>query len=94
MKSYILTYKMEFTKLSSKGQIVIPGGIRKNMNLKDGTPFAVIKQDDTILLKKIDLPEIKSWNEVTKPFRRAAKKSSFTKEDLEMLIEKVRKTKK
>ena len=82
---------MEFTKLSSKGQVVIPGEIRRIMNLKDGTPFAVIKQDDTILLKKMELPEIKTWSEVVKPFRQAAKKSCFTKEDLDTLIGEVRK---
>lgn len=83
---------MEFTKLSSKGQVVIPRGIRKALKLKEGTPFVVIKQDDTILLKKIALPKIKTWNEVAKPFREAAKKSGFTKDDLELVIGEVRKS--
>jgi len=79
-----------FTKISSKGQIVIPRGIREEMKLKPGTPFAVMEQRDTILLKKIEMPKKKSWNEVTRPFREAAKKSEFTKIDLEILIKEVR----
>lgn len=86
--------EVEFTKLSSKGQIVIPQDIRESLNLKDGTPFAVIKQNSTIILKKMDLPNIKTWEEVAKPFREAGKKSGFSKEELDMLIEQVRNIKK
>ncbi len=86
--------EVEFTKLSSKGQVVIPQGIRESLKLGEGTPFAVITQDNAILLKKMDLPKIKTWKEVTKPFRKAAKKSGFTREDLARIIEEVRTTKK
>ena len=83
---------MEFTKLSSKGQIVIPRNIRNGMDLKAGTPFAVIEQKDAILLKKIEMPKIKSWEEVTKPFRKAAERSRFTESDLDNIIKDVRKS--
>lgn len=42
---------MEITKLSSKGQIVIPEAIRKNLEI--GTAFNVIKQNDLIVLKPL-----------------------------------------
>lgn len=84
--------EVEFTKLSSKGQIVIPRDIRESLELKEGTPFAVMKQNDTILLKKMALPKIKTWEEVAKPFRQAAKKSDFTKGDLDMMIREVKKS--
>lgn len=83
--------EVEFTKLSSKGQVVIPQDIRKDMKLKKGTPFAVTKQKDTIILKKMKFPE--NWEQVTSPFREAAEKSGFTQEDLNKLIKEVRKSK-
>ena len=83
----------EFTKLSSKGQIVIPQDIREDMGIKPGTPFAVIEQKDVILLKKIKISKIKKWTEVTRPFREAAKKSGFTKEDLDRVIAEIRMSK-
>lgn len=83
----------EFTKLSSKGQVVIPQDIRGSMGLKAGTPFAVIEQNEAIILKKIEMPKIKSWEEATKPFREAAKKSGFTKADLNRIIKQVQKYK-
>jgi AbrB family looped-hinge helix DNA binding protein len=78
---------IEFTKLSSKGQIVIPLEIRKNFDLKEGTPFVLITNDDTICLKKMEMPKVKSWADATKPFKEAAKKSNFKKEDLDILIQ-------
>lgn len=42
---------MEITKLSSKGQVVIPQKIRKD--LKVGDPLLVTKTDDLIVLKKM-----------------------------------------
>ncbi len=85
--------EVEITKLSSKGQIVIPLAIRTRLKLQEGTPIAVISQDESISLKKIEIPKIKSWKEVAKPFREAARKSGFTKEDLDLLIAESRKKK-
>ena len=82
---------VEFTKLSSKGQVVIPWDIRRKLNLQEGAAFLVATQDDTICLKKMEMPEVKTWQEAVRPFREAAKKSGFTKEDLERVIKEVRK---
>ncbi|MGC8561580.1 MAG: AbrB/MazE/SpoVT family DNA-binding domain-containing protein [Thermoplasmata archaeon] len=45
--------KTEFTKTSSKGQIVIPSNIRRKLNIGTGSLLAVTAQDDLIVLKKI-----------------------------------------
>lgn len=85
---------IEFTKLSSKGQVVIPQEIREKLSLQEGEAFLVVTQDDTICLKKMEIPEPKTWREAVKPFREAAKKSRFTKEDLDKLIIESRKNRK
>jgi AbrB family looped-hinge helix DNA binding protein len=81
---------VSITKISSKGQIVIPSDIRRKLKVREGNLFVVSEQGDSICLKKIELPKVKTWEEATKPFRRAAKKSSFTKEDLDVLIKENR----
>jgi len=43
--------KMGITKMSSKGQIVIPSDMRVGM--KEGDEFLILKDDDRIILKKI-----------------------------------------
>ena len=82
---------IEFTKLSSKGQVVIPQDIRDRLKLQEGEAFLVVTQDDTICLKKMEIPEPKTWKDAVKPFRDAAKKSGFTKKDLDRLIVESRK---
>jgi AbrB family looped-hinge helix DNA binding protein len=42
---------MESTKLSTRGQVVIPLAIREEMHLEPGTEFMVERQADGILLK-------------------------------------------
>ena len=42
---------MEITKLSTKGQIVIPESLRKGLQI--GTPFVVSKQEGLIVLKEV-----------------------------------------
>ena len=43
---------MEVTKLSTKGQVVIPESLRRN--LEPGTPFVVTRKGDLIVLKKVE----------------------------------------
>jgi AbrB family looped-hinge helix DNA binding protein len=50
----IETESPELTKMSSKGQIVIPTGLRKKMQIKEGTIFAVSAKKDILVLKKLD----------------------------------------
>jgi len=48
------TQEVEFTKASSKGQIVIPTRIRKKFAIKEGSVLAVVARDDVIVLKKVE----------------------------------------
>ncbi|MEM2210994.1 MAG: AbrB/MazE/SpoVT family DNA-binding domain-containing protein [Nitrososphaerales archaeon] len=45
---------IETTKLSEKGQLVIPKEVRERMNLKCGCKFLLIATDNEIILQKID----------------------------------------
>ena len=81
---------VNITRISSKGQVVIPFEIREKMNLEEGNLLIISDSDNSICMKKIELPKIKSWKEATKPFREAAKKSNFSNDDLKKLIEESR----
>lgn len=86
-----MSLNINLTKLSSKGQVVIPKNIREKMKLRDGTPFVIVLNEDTICLKKIDMPNEREWERATKPFREAAKKSGFNQEDLFSILSESRK---
>ncbi len=46
------------TKLSSKGQIVIPKAIRKELGLREGDTLIIASHGDTLILKKLSLRQI------------------------------------
>ncbi len=59
----------QVTKMSSKGQVVIPEGVRNSMQLAAGSLFVVYgrKDSDSILLKKLELPDAaKAFKEMSK----------------------------
>ena len=41
------------TRISSRGQIVIPGPVRKALGIEPGTPFLVIAKKDTVVLHRL-----------------------------------------
>lgn len=81
----------EITTLSSKAQVVIPGNIRKELKVKEGTKFAVISDGENILLKKIETPVLKEFKNLIEKSRKAIQNKNIKKEDLPKIIEKYHK---
>ncbi len=50
--------KAELTILSEKGQVVIPAKIRSKMGLKPKTKFLVYEYKDSVILKKLEDPDL------------------------------------
>ncbi len=82
---------MELTRLSSKGQIVIPQHIREALSLKEGEAFVIVGKDDTILLKKLSIPSKKELFESVHSWGvKFAKRKGFKEEKLQEQIERAR----
>ncbi len=47
--------KVGMTRVSSKGQVIIPWDIRKAMNIKEGTKLMVFSTQDSIILQPISV---------------------------------------
>ena len=78
------------TKMSSKGQVVIPDDVRKSLKLKPGAQFVVIGRGDTVILKTISPPSFDEFDEMLKEARREAKAAGLKKSDLKRIIREVR----
>jgi AbrB family looped-hinge helix DNA binding protein len=78
------------TKMSSKGQVVIPENIRKQLNLKEGAQFVVLGEKDVVILKNITPPSMDEFNELIVKARKSAKKAGLKQSDVEDAILKVR----
>ena len=60
---------IEITKMTSKGQVVIPQDIRERKELEEGEKFIVYDTDDSIVLKRVkNLEKVKDAKELEKVF--------------------------
>ncbi len=78
------------TRMSSKGQIVVPKSLRDALGLEIGELFAMFGDDDTIILKKIDIPSKEDFDELLAWGEKYAKKKMITRKMLEKAISDVR----
>lgn len=83
---------LEVTRLSSKGQIVLPQAIRDKLHLDAGMKFVVIGEGDTVILKKIEMPShyLEQAKELVKKSRAYAKKVGLKRSDIDAAIRYVR----
>ncbi len=75
------------TKMSSKGQVVIPDEVRKRLNLKAGAQFVVVGENDVVILKAITPPSMDEFDGLIADARRKAKTAGLKKSDIESAIE-------
>jgi AbrB family looped-hinge helix DNA binding protein len=78
------------TKLSSKGQVVIPEEVRADLGLKEGTQFVVIGEGDTVILRMITPPSRDEMRHLLAESKAYAKKVGLKKSDVKKALKKVR----
>jgi AbrB family looped-hinge helix DNA binding protein len=81
------------TKLSSRGQVVIPEEIRSRLGLETGVQFVVIGEGDVVILKAIHPPDMSEFDTVVERARKAARKAGLKRSDVADAIERVRREK-
>ncbi len=82
---------IEMGTVSSRGQICIPNDIREEMGLKEGNKILFLLQDDSLLVRKVNL---QAFAEITKSLKEEAKKSRMKESDAEEIVANFRKSKK
>lgn len=81
------------TRMSSKGQVVIPEEIRDRLHLAAGSQFVVIGEGDAIIFKTLTAPSMKDFDGLIKKARKQAKTAGITPSDISKAITAVRKGK-
>ena len=80
----------EVTTISEKGQVVIPQSIRKEVGIKPKNKFLVYGRGDTIIMKKLELPDLKKeWDDIFKMMDK--KELKMTQEEIQKEIAATRK---
>ena len=89
--------KTETTKMSSRGQIVIPQDVREEIKADEGTIFLVMTSGDTLILKKVKTPSqeeiLKNLEDFAKEGQKRAEKLGIKESDVPDLVHKLRKSK-
>jgi AbrB family looped-hinge helix DNA binding protein len=81
-----MTQEPEVTTVSEKGQVVIPQSLRKEMVIKPKTKFLVFGRGDTVIMKRLELPDIKQeWEEIFRMMDR--KQLKLTEKEVQAEIE-------
>lgn len=81
------------TKMSSKGQVVIPEQIRKLLSLKSGTQFLVLGEGDVVVLKTIAPPSAEEFDMVIRRAREQAIRAGMVPDDVSEAIRQSRQAK-
>lgn len=78
------------TKMSSKGQVVIPETIRKRLGLKPGSQFVVVGGTNVVILKTIAPPSMEEFRPLMREAKRRAREAGMKPADIGSALRKVR----
>jgi len=83
--------KLATTKMSSKGQVVIPEDVRSRLGLEAGEQFVVVGDKDVVILKRIAPPSMRDFDELVGQARRQARNAGMKRSNVEAAVQKARK---
>ena len=81
------------TRMSSKGQVVIPEEIRDRLGLTVGTQFVVIGDNGVVILKTLASPKMSDFDELAGQARRQARKAGLKRSDVANAVKAEKKAK-
>jgi AbrB family looped-hinge helix DNA binding protein len=78
------------TKMTSKGQVVIPEAIRKQLKLRAGSRFVVVGENDVVILKTISPPAMEDFDRLIADTRKKGRLGGIKPSDLTAAVAKAR----
>lgn len=80
----------ETTRISSRGQVVIPRSIRERLDLKQGELWSVHGDQDMIILRRVKLPDPHEVERMLEWGKRFAEEKQISREDVDPAIRDIR----
>jgi len=75
------------TRVSSKGQVVIPESVKKSVGLREGDDLLVVAIGETIVIKKLSKM---TFEEVARPIWKTVRELGLGEGDINALIEEAK----
>lgn len=82
--------QVELASVSTKGQVVIPGSIRKKLGISSGSKLIVVTDGKNVLMKPVTPPRLEVFRELAEESQKVAAEAGLTPNDLSQAIEGVR----
>ena len=82
--------KFSTTKMTSKGQVVIPEETRKRLGMEPGTQFMILEAKDALIFKVIQPPSMDDFEKLFAQAQQQAKQAGMKKSDISKAIQEVR----
>lgn len=82
--------QVEVASVSTKGQVVIPGTIRKRLGIEAGSKLVVMTDGENVLMKPVQPPRLTDFQELLAESRKAAADAGLTPGDVAEAIREVR----
>ena len=81
---------VEVLTVSSKGQVVLPVAMRRELSITNGSKLAAYASGNAIVLKRIDLPAESDFKAMLDEAEQWAKEAGYTEVDISNVIKSVR----
>jgi AbrB family looped-hinge helix DNA binding protein len=78
------------TRMSAKGQVVIPEKIRRRLGLQAGSRFVIVGDRGTIILKSITAPSFEEFDDLVAAARKQARRAGLKRSDVTKAVRRVR----
>ncbi len=78
------------TRMSSKGQVVIPEDVRSRLGLNAGVEFVVVGENGVVILKTIEQPSMAEFDDLVQKARQQARKSGMKRADIAKAVARAR----
>jgi len=78
------------TRMSSKGQVVIPEEVRTRLGLETGVQFVVVGENGVVILKTIAPPSLRDFDAIVARARGQARAAGMKPSDIAKAVAKVR----
>jgi len=78
------------TKMSSRGQVVIPERIREQLSLEPGVEFVVVAKGDVLVLQRLSSPSWEQFDSLIRDARRQARFAGLTTRDIKRTVARSR----
>ena len=78
------------TKMTSKGQVVIPEAVRNRLKLHTGDQFVVVGDNDVVILKTIKAPSTSEFDGLISKARKQARTAGMKRSDIKAAVQSAR----